>query len=448
MLHRLSRNLRRASRVFLPRRTSRFVPWAARILHTDEKKIQVWQRLILTSFFATSLVYGLNAVHLLEGVETWWLDKMANADLPRFNAPITVVCITDRDYYAPGLFNGVSPLDPGGLDRILKRVLEDQPRGVLLDVQIHPAPNESPERARARLALYRTLREVGRAGRPPVILVRDLQTEEVERTQNPEMQSAWEDLTKDSRLFWADPSIKRSGGMVRSVPRSYGDEWGEGPRLLTILGAAVEAFGLKPHRSVPFWVRREVDDPTVPWRIRFSGEFRNEGWGLTPHRVSAGALLSAPHVAGARSLLTDRLVLIGGTYRVGRDLQPTVVGDMPGIYVWAEAIASWIRHDALREPLEAVSFALEFLIGVVAGLFLTRFGPALGLLALLLAVGPLTALFSLLTFGDRVLFVNFIPSILCVYLHYQIELHLEIRRLKRRILGLAHEGGTRMQAES
>jgi len=88
--------------------------------------------------------------------------------------------------------------------------------------------------------------------------------------------------------------------------------------------------------------------------------------------------------------------------------------------MWAEAIASWIRHDALREPLTSINFALEFLIGVAVDLLLVRFGPALGLLCSILIVGPLTVVFSLLTFGDRVLFVNFMPSFIGVYLHYQV----------------------------
>jgi hypothetical protein len=101
--------------------------------------------------------------------------------------------------------------------------------------------------------------------------------------------------------------------------------------------------------------------------------------------------------------------------------------------MWAEAIASWIRHDALREPLTSINFALEFLIGVAVDLLLVRFGPALGLLCSILIVGPLTVVFSLLTFGDRVLFVNFMPSFIGVYLHYQVEVHREIRDLKRQL---------------
>ncbi len=159
-----------------------------------------------------------------------------------------------------------------------------------------------------------------------------------------------------------------------------------------------------------------------------------EDWtAVTPHRTDCRTLLSTPVIRGQRSLLTDRIVLIGGTYLAGRDFQPTVVGSMAGVYVWAEAIASWVRHDALCEPRAGIVFALELLIGVLTGFLLVRFGPAFGLLYSLLIVGPLSVLFSLLTFGDRILFISFLPSCVAVCAHYQVEVHRELRELRIRL---------------
>ncbi|MFH1277197.1 MAG: CHASE2 domain-containing protein [Candidatus Eisenbacteria bacterium] len=410
---------------------SRFVRGLARLLGTTEKRIEVWGRLIMTSLAVTLLVHGARSQHLLDGAETWWLDKMAVADRPGFDAPITVVAITDADYYDPALFGGTSPLDPGVVARILERILDHRPRGVVLDIQIHPARHESPERSESRLRLFRMLEDAAEAGGAPIVLVRESRAEEIEFTPGDPPWSAWEELTGRAEFHFADPTIERSGGFVRAVPRRYDGDDGEARALPTILGAAVSAFHLVPHRDTPWWIRREEQLPTTPWRIRFSGQFLRESPGITPYHTDVTSLVSAPAVEGARSLLTDRIVLLGGTHHAGRDIQPTVVGDMPGIYVWAEAIASWIRHDALREPLASISFLLEFLLGVVAGFVLARFGPAFSMLISLLVMAPLTVLFSILTFGDGVLFVNFLPSILGVYLHYQIEVHIELRHCAR-----------------
>lgn len=431
--------------VTLPsRRPSRPVRWLARALRAEDRHIEVWERLILTSFIVTLLVSGARFAHLLDGVETWWLDKMANVDRPRFNAPITVVAITDSDYYSPNLFGGMSPLHPAGLARILTAAIGHRPKGVVLDVQIHPATGETGELGEARLELYRVIKEAAEAGAPPIILVRDLEEESRLQPSDDRVWSAWRELTLDPRLFWADPRVMELGSLVRSVPRRI-EAPSQTPALPTILGAAITAFDLPASRST----RRRADDkePALsdPWRIRFTGQFLNDRRMPAQHVTDAEALLSAPPVKGARTLLTDRIVLIGGTYRAGRDLLPTVVGDMAGVYVWAEAIASWIRHDALREPRRPISFALEFLTGAVAGLLLIRFGPAFGLLSSLLVVGPLTVVFSLMTFGDRILFVNFLPSCVGVYLHYQIETHWQIRHLKKQLVHyrqlLADKGG-------
>lgn len=413
------------------RRTSRFARWAAHILRTDERTIEAWERLILTSFAVTLLVYGARTAHLLRGVETRWLDLMASADHPKFDAPITVVAITDADYHDATLFDGMSPLHPKALTRILEGVLAHRPRGVVLDVQIQPAAHESADRAAARLRLYQMLERASASG-PPVVLIRDFAAEGIEQSTNDTLRTAWTNLCSNSRLVWADASIERSGGFVRALPRYNEVSHRPAPALPTVLGGAITAFGLVPHRSVPRWAEEE-EHPSAPWRIRYTGLFLEEAPPITPYRTDVRALLSIPLVPGQSSILTDRIVLVGGVYLASRDFQPTVLGDMAGVYVWAEAIASWIRHDALREPLAPITFALEFLIGVVAGLLLVRFDAALGLLLSVLIITPLTVLFSLLTFGDRVLFVSFLPSFLGVYLHYQVELHYKIRHLKREI---------------
>lgn len=390
-----------------------------------------WWQLAMTSLGVTLAVFLLRGYGLLSGMENRWLDLMADIDRPEFAAPVVVVAITDEDYFDPSLFGGVSPLDPGALARILERVLEHRPRGVILDIQVHPAVHESPSRAQHRMHLYRLLESAGALGHAPIILVRDFAAERVERSVDAAVRERWESLTRSQGLVWADPRLGYPNGRVRELPLRHEGQGMPGISLPTVLGAAVEQFRLAPEGPSPWWT--EEGEPSALWRIRFTGHFLEEHTLLSPHHISAGKLLAGPTVGGQQSMLTDRIVLIGGAYHAGRDLQATPVGDMAGVYVWAEAIASRIRDDALREPTAALALILEFLIGALAGILLLHFGPAYGLLLGLLVVGPMAILCSLLTFGSGVLFVNFLPSVLGVYLHYQIEIHREIRRLKRQL---------------
>ena len=416
----------------------RIVHWAVRRLGTTPEKFKKWERMLVTALLVTVLVFVIRNAGLLQPAESFWLDRMAYADRPEFNAPIVVVAITEQDFYDPELFRGTSPLDPEAVARILERVTEHRPRGVVLDLLIHPAPAESPERAAARSRLYQSLEET--AGRFPIILVRDLAAEKRERRADDPNWLAFDRITASPRLVWACPAIQLSGRSVREVPLRYGDQGAMALGLPTVLGAAVDAFGLHARHATPWWAHHEKSDETTPRRIRFSGHFIEHESLVTQHYVSTRLILSRPAAEGSRSLLTDRIVLGGGTFRAGRDTLPTVVGSMAGVCVWAEAVASWIRDDTLREPMLIFGSALEFLVGVLAASLLVSLGPALGLLASILILIPLTIFFSMLTFGQGILFVNFLPSFAGVYLHYQIEVHWEIHNLKRKIRDLERRG--------
>jgi CHASE2 domain-containing sensor protein len=394
---------------------------------------RIWEHTILTAGVVAFVVFFLRHSSLIHGVEMRWLDLMALVDRPALRAPVTVVAIEDRDYYDPGLFAGLSPLHPGVLERLVRMVAAHGPSGVVFDVQIHPAPDESPDRLAGRVRLYRTLDSLARAGPTRWVLVRDLESEARVPSVPDSVRQAWEWLTTSKEIAWADPGIERPEGIARSIARQRRMA-GSLLSRPTVLGAAVSLFQLKPIRSAPRWDIEE--DSLPPWRIRFTRCFVDDTARVSPERVTADALLSSPPLPGRHTLLTDRIVFVGGTYRDGRDEFLTPVGEMPGVCFWAEAVASWIRHDALREPPPQVVLLLEFLVGVLTGYLLLRAGPGLGLLLSVILITPLTVVFSILAFGDRVLFVDFLPAFLGVYLHYQVELHFRLQRQSRLILEL------------
>lgn len=423
---------------------SRWVLRAARVLRTSPEKIYTLRGLAITSLVVALAIFGARKIQLLRGAEDWWLDLMAKADRSSFDVPIVVVGINDRDYYDPSLFGGTSPLAPDALGRVVESIVSHKPRGLVLDILIHPSPGESPERVAARERLYKLL--IDASEQLPIVLARDLISESVERTADGRGWQAFDALTRSPKITCASAAIRESRGYVRAVPLKYEDEDPHIGGLPTLLGAAVSAMGLKAERSSPWPFGDHYKDPAQPWRIRFSKCFLETSTTVTPHYVNSASLLTQQVVPGARSMLANQIVLVGGTFHAGRDILPTVVGDMAGVYIWAEAIASWMRDDALREPLEFVAFLLEFLVGVLAGYLLVQMGPFLGLVTSLGIVGPLTIFFSLLTFGDHVLFLNFLPSFFGVYLHYQIDIHRELRRLKAEVARLSSSDSHSQQA--
>lgn len=391
-------------------------------------RFEAWKRTVITAGLVSLAVFFLRHAGFLEVFEMRWLDLMAMVDRPALRAPVMVVAIDDRSYHDPSEFGGLSPLDPAVLERLARAVAVHRPRGVVLDVQIHPDAHETPARTAGRLALFHTLDSLANTGPTRWVLVRDLESESVVGAMPDTVARAWEWLTTDAAIAWADPGIERPAGIARGIAR-YHEEPGTGVSRATVLGAAVEAFSLVPQSSSPRWEKDER--PLEPWRIRFTRRFADDTASISPVRLSASAVLSTPSEPGRRSLLTDKIVVVGGTYREGRDDYLTPVGSMPGVCFWGEAIASWIRQDALHEAPPTVALLIEFLIGVLTGYLLLRFGPGLGLVSSVGVVLPLMLVCSWLAFGDRRLFVNFLPAFVGVYLHYQIELHVELRHLKK-----------------
>jgi hypothetical protein len=394
---------------------------------------KAWKRTIVTAGVVAFIIFFLRHANLLHALEVGWLDLMALIDRPSLRAPVTVVVIDDDDYHDPALFAALSPLHPDVLERMVRTVAAHRPRGVVLDVQIQPDLSDVAGRGAGRLRLYHTLDSLARAGPTRWVLVRDLESETHTSGVSDTLRRTWDWLTTNPSIAWADPGVERPGGIARAIAR-YQQQPGTEVLRPTVLGSAVEAFGLTPLRSAPRW---DIEDrPEQPWRIRFTRRFVDDTAHVSPVRLTASALLESPPLAGQRTILTDRIAVVGGTYREGRDNCLTPVGEMPGVCFWAEAIASWIRHDALREPPPHIVLLLEFLVGVLTGYFLLRAGPGLGMLLSIIVVLPLTVGFSLLAFGDRVLFVNFLPAFVGVYLHYQIELHFLLRHQSHAIAEL------------
>ncbi len=411
-------------------RSSRWPP--RKFLGLSLKKFRALERLVLTALVIAASVQVLRHQHAFDAIEVRWLDFLAYLSRPSFEAPVVVVAVTDEAYHDPGLFGGMSPLDPAALRRLVVSVARHRPLGAVLDVQIHPAPHESPDRAAARLGLYATLDSLALSGGPRWILIRDARAEAVAGAGagTDSLRRAWEALTSNSRILWADATLSnRRDGMVRGVPRFYSEGTSQAVSP-TILGAAAELLESRTGSSPSHGGDHE--GPESPWHIRYTGRFLEDSGPITSHLVDARLVVSGAGV-GNPSLLSDKLLLIGGTHQEGRDAHLTPVGEMAGVFVWAEAIASWIRRDALHEPPEWLMLLAEVVLGVLSGLILLRFGPGPGLGLNLLLIVPLALVTSALTYGDGVLFLNFLPSAIAVYLHYQIELHHELGHLRREV---------------
>jgi len=393
-------------------------------------------RLSTTAIVVAVIVTVLQATNLTAGLEARWIDYMGALFRPEFNEPLVVVAVTQSDFDNPDLFSGLSPLDPGQLAILVNRVADHRPSCVVLDVLIHPAAFEAAARSQGRLALFQALDSLSANTVTKWVLARSPDDEPDLQLVDPEVAVRWRKFVEphsdeEQGIVWGAPRLELDRGLVRYAHYNMFDYTGESPHL-TLFGATLSTVGPKKVPSPNSILAPTEDFPEEPWIIRFTGRLPPEPdiSGPTSHFTSSGVLMRGPGPQGGPSILENRIVMIGGTYREGRDYHWTPLGPMPGIYIWAEAIASRLRNDAPRQPSGWLVSVLDAVLGIAAGVVLARMGH---LRRMALSIGVLliaSIFFSYLTFGAGFLFINFTPSLLGVLVHYQIEIHLELRKLQ------------------
>ena len=141
--------------------------------------------------------------------------------------------------------------------------------------------------------------------------------------------------------------------------------------------------------------------------------------------------LSAAPEWSQRQLLKDRIVLLGGTYRSARDKYATPFGDMYGVEVLGNILASEMTNATVKEAGLAMFIIADLLLGfgmITIAYYLPRFWslPATFFGAPIIAM----ALNMLLFVGWRY-YLSFMPVVVGVIVHSVVEHVHEHRHLLR-----------------
>ncbi len=147
----------------------------------------------------------------------------------------------------------------------------------------------------------------------------------------------------------------------------------------------------------------------------------------TPPNAGAGRVFSAGEILApanppdkdADTILTHRVVVVGGAFSAGSDKHWTPVGTLNGVEVWAEAFDSWRRQDALYEPPWPLVFLLQAAIGVASGWLTLRLTTFWGYATAILGMGALTLLFAWLSFGGGFIVASSLPSFFAAQMNVQ-----------------------------
>ena len=403
--------------------------------HGHESQGRLILRLSLTSGVIAALVTLLHQLGYFYGVESRWIDVMGLIHRPAPTNQVAVVTVTDADFAREDLFASVSPMDPKTLRRTFERIADHRPAVAANDIQLQPVPHESGERLGERRQLYRSLASLVKTRSIQWILLRPDPVDATLGGIDPDAQADWSALQQladasPKHLWWASSVMQAEEGLIRhmSLNEPASEEQHTAP---TILGAIVETR--TQHEAT-----RSSNHP--PLLIRYTGAFGfDRGTGLTPNALSVGDLLAPETAPKGDTILTGKTLIVGGSHHVGHDYHWTLIGYLPAVQIWAEAVDTFIRNDAPQEPHWLVSLPLETAVGIMGGWLMVRFSPMIGYALTLLILAPLTIALASLAFGTGLLFVNFLPSFLAVRLHQRIESWYEVRTLRHQVADLERE---------
>jgi len=372
--------------------------------------------IVVRSAVASGLVTLLYGTGSLSGLQAAWADAFERIFRPTASSRLAVVAITDADYASGDLFGGTSPLDPGVLQRLLERVAAHRPAAVAVDILLQPPLYESPQRQVSRRELYAALDMLARTGSTRWILI---EPEDAPPPSNDALTAAaWDQLRRlptpgAVQLTWASAKLTAEDGLVRHIALCT-QPHGDVAPIPTVLGALINAAD-QSVRCAP-----RANTPSLVQRIRYTGAFSHSARNASAGRIfSAGDILAPANPPHDDTILTGRVVVVGGTFSAGSDKHWTPVGTLNGAELWAEAFDSWSRQDALYEPPWPLIFLLQTAIGVASGwltLHLTRFW---GYAAAILGMGALAVLFAWLSFGAGFIVASSLPSFFAAQLNVQ-----------------------------
>jgi CHASE2 domain-containing sensor protein len=277
------------------------------------------------------------AAHLgwLDGFETTGLDVLMN--LPRIDARyVTVVEITDDDYV--DLFDGRSPLDPVRLREVLAAIARGKPRLLGVDLEtdesrIAAAPPVEGEPAQWPATVW------------VEPLVRGRHTTKLEGQST---------VVRGVGAFPVDRD-----GVIRHYHRKIRRP--EQPLMDSFPWAIVRVYCTTA--STPECARAAAAPDDAEFLMNFAGNR------FDYPRLTTAALLSAstgPAWGTERGPLFGRVVLLGGVFTAARETRVTPLGEMPGVYIVAQAIESELQGGGVR----AVNELAMLLLDVVGGLLI------------------------------------------------------------------------------
>jgi hypothetical protein len=182
-------------------------------------------------------------------------------------------------------------------------------------------------------------------------------------------------------------------GSVRFYRRRYSTSRGELPSFAT---AVLDAGG----------TRSALVDDRRPRLIEYRSLLPTDS-SITVQWVLENA--DSPDFQGEQGVLRGKVVLLGGTFRAGRDWYPTPLGWMSGVDVWGQVLQTELDGGGPAQPSPWRLGLLQFLVGFGLVALFEYLPLSRAFWAAVLGLPPAAALASLVVFGSVWFVIYFLP---------------------------------------
>jgi CHASE2 domain-containing sensor protein len=370
----------------------------------------------------TLLTLVLERAGWLRGFETTALDTWLRLLKPIRPQFVSVVTINEDDYLK--IFGGKSPLNPQTVMTVIGAIAAGEPAVIGVDIDTSDAQwqsivQDSPSILQAKTPVVWEQEAIGQEEplRPVTVLGG------AEITPKP--------LSGISGLFqdW-DGVVRRS----RRYFSTAGENEGQTEMADSFPWAIVKAFCRKfPKASglpskMKETIQREMPSGRKVERERFLN-FSGSRYDFPTY--SASFVLTAHEAEWwkDKSPFRGKVVLLGGSYRAGRDVYVTPLGTTTGVQLMAQVVESELQGRGISQFNKLLMVIFDFIawIALVALYYFCRLPIALWISLVGIPILSLTG--SLFAFSSLAYWADFAPVVLGVLIHQLYDHAQEYRRL-------------------
>lgn len=349
-------------------------------------------------FLATAFTAALHHTWFVQRLELANLDALfvLSGSQPKNN--ITIVEISDEDYKKPEMFGGTSPLKPALVRQLIRAIDDGGARAIGVDIITTEWPANPAEKLQTRA---------------PVVWIRD--GEEVGGDLHVDQMGG-----NGTALCQGPPALEQVDGVVREYFPYFNN--GTIPSFTTVL------------KQVAQDPRTTCQTPNTtyykPGESRYIGFIKDDSafdW------FSAETLITLSQAQGwsTQQAMKDRIVLLGGAYKDSRDRYATPRGEMYGVRILANILASEMTNTTVKEAGLAVFIMADLLLGfalITVGCYLPR---PWSLPVTLFGAPVIVVVLNILLFAGWRYYLSFMPVVVGVIVHSIMEHFHQHRHLLR-----------------